>query len=126
MKAVVCTRYGQPEVLKITEAEKPAPKKDEICIRIYATAATATDIFVRGFQWPIKYMIPMRLMIGLIKPRNPIIGFVLAGEIEFLGENVRRFKKGDQVYGLTGFGGGAYAVGEHCYGDHGCEWGSKY
>jgi NADPH:quinone reductase-like Zn-dependent oxidoreductase len=109
MKAVVCTGYGPPKVLRITDAKKPAPKKDEVCIKIYATAVTATDIFVRGFQWPIKYVIPMRLIIGLTKPRNPIIGFGLAGEIETLGENVKRFKKGDQVYGLTGFRGNAYA-----------------
>lgn len=75
------------------------PENDEVCIRIYATAVTATDLFIRGFQWPIKFIIPMRLMIG----------FVLAGEIEALGEKVTRFKQGDQVYGITGFAGGAYA-----------------
>ena len=67
-------------------------KKDEVCIQIYATAVTATDLFIRGFLWPIEFIIPLRLMIGLSKPRNPVIGFVLAGEIEALGENVKRFK----------------------------------
>ena len=84
-------------------------KKDEVCIQIYATAVTATDLFIRGFLWPIEFIIPLRLMIALSKPRNPVIGFVLAGEIEALGENVKRFKQGDQVYGITGFAGGAYA-----------------
>ncbi len=109
MKAVICTRYGPPEVLKLKEVEKPAPKNDEVRIKIYATAVTASDIFIRGSQIPIQFWIPMRLMIGLTKPRKSIIGLVLAGEIESIGKNVKRFKTGDQVYGLTGFGFGAYA-----------------
>src|SRR5450759_758917 len=109
MKAVVCTKYGPPEVLQIREVEKPAPKDDEVLIKIYATAVTASDIFIRGSQIPIQFWIPMRLMLGLIKPRKSIIGLVLAGEIESAGKKVKRFKPGDQVYGLTGFGLGAYA-----------------
>jgi len=109
MKAVVCTKYGPPEVLQLKEVEKPTPKNDEVCIKIHATAVTASDIFIRGCQLPIQYWIPMRLMIGLTKPRKSIIGLVLAGEIESVGKNVKRFKTGDQVYGLTGFGLGAYA-----------------
>jgi len=109
MKAIVCTKYGPPEVLKLKEVEKPIPKNNEVCIKIYATAVTASDIFIRGSQLPIQYWLPMRLMIGLTKPRKSIIGLVLAGEIESVGKNVKRFKTGDQVYGLTGFGLGAYA-----------------
>lgn len=109
MKAIICTKYGPPEVLQLREVEKPTPSDDEVLIKIYATAVTASDIFIRGSQIPIRFWIPMRLMIGLIKPRKPIIGLVLAGEIESAGKNIKRFKTGDQVYGLTGFGFGAYA-----------------
>jgi NADPH:quinone reductase-like Zn-dependent oxidoreductase len=109
MKAVICTKYGPPEVLQIKEAEKPTPKDNEVLIKIYATAVTASDIFIRSCRVSIQYWIPMRLMIGLTKPRNPIIGLVLAGEIESAGKDIKRFKPGDQVYGLTGFGLGAYA-----------------
>jgi NADPH:quinone reductase-like Zn-dependent oxidoreductase len=109
MKAIVCTKYGPPEVLQLKEVEQPTPGKNEVCIKIFATAVTASDIFIRGSQLPIRYWLPMRLMIGLTKPRKSIIGLVLAGEIESAGKNVKRFKTGDQVYGLTGFGLGAYA-----------------
>ena len=109
MKAIICTKYGPPEVLKMKEVEKPAPKDDEVLIKIFATAVTASDIFIRGSQIPIQFWIPMRIMLGLTKPRKSIIGLVLAGKIESVGKNVKRFKPGDQVYGLTGFGLGAYA-----------------
>ncbi|MBC8059182.1 MAG: NAD(P)-dependent alcohol dehydrogenase [Clostridiaceae bacterium] len=109
MKAIVCTKYGPPEVLRLKEVEKPTPKHNEVCIKIYATAVTASDIFIRGSQMPIQFWLPMRLSIGLTKPRKSIIGLVLAGEIESVGKDIKRFKTGDQVYGVTGFGLGAYA-----------------
>lgn len=109
MKAIICTKYGPPEVLKMKEVERPFPKDDEVLIKIFATAVTASDIFIRGSQIPIQYWIPMRIMMGLTKPRKSIIGLVLAGKIESVGKNIKRFKLGDQVYGLTGFGLGAYA-----------------
>src|SRR4030043_2219712 len=109
MKAVICTKYGPPEVLQLREVEKPTPKDDEVLVKIYATAVTASDIFIRSSQIPIRFRIPMRLMLGLTKPRKSIIGLVLAGEIESIGRDVKRFRTGDQVYGLTGFGLGAYA-----------------
>jgi NADPH:quinone reductase-like Zn-dependent oxidoreductase len=109
MKAIICTKYGPPEVLQFKEVEKPTPKDNEVLIKIYATAVTASDIFIRSSDLPIQFLIPMRLMLGLTKPRKSIIGLVLAGEIESTGKNIKRFKTGDQVYGLTGFGLGAYA-----------------
>jgi NADPH:quinone reductase-like Zn-dependent oxidoreductase len=109
MKAIICTKYGPPEVLQLKEVEKPIPMNNEVCINVHATAVTASDIFIRGCQLPIQYWLPMRLMIGLTKPRKSIIGLVLAGEIESVGADIKRFKAGDQVYGLTGFGLGAYA-----------------
>ncbi|WP_239614701.1 NAD(P)-dependent alcohol dehydrogenase [Cohnella mopanensis] len=109
MKAVVCTKYGPPEVLQLKEVNKPSPKHDEVCIKIYATAVTASDIYIRGSQLPIRFWLPMRLFLGFTKPRKSIIGMVLAGEIESVGKDIKRFKVGDQVYGITGFGLGAYA-----------------
>ena len=109
MRAIVCTKYGPPEVLQLREVEKPTPKDDEVLVKIHATAVTASDIFIRGSQIPIQFLIPMRLYIGLTRPRKSIIGLVLAGEIESIGKDVKRFRIGDQVYGLTGFGLGAYA-----------------
>lgn len=109
MKAIICTKYGPPEVLQISEVEKPAPKDDEVLIKIYATAVTASDIIIRSSKVPLRFLIPMRIMLGICKPRKPIIGLVLAGEIESIGKTIKRFKIGDQVYGLTGFGLGAYA-----------------
>jgi len=109
MKAVICTKYGPPEVLQFKEVEKPIPKDNEVLIKIYATAVTASDIFIRSSDLPVRFLIPMRLMLGLTKPRKSIIGLVLAGEIESTGKSIKRFKTGDQVYGLTGFGLGAYA-----------------
>lgn len=109
MKAIVCTKYGSPEVLQLREIQKPVPKNDEVLIRIHATAVTASDTFIRGYKIPLQFRIPMRIMMGITKPRKPVIGLVLAGEIESAGKNIRRFKTGDPVYGLTGFGLGAYA-----------------
>ena len=109
MKAIVCTKYGLPEVLQLKDVEKPAPKNDEVCIKIHATAVTASDTFIRGYKIPLRFRIPMRLMLGLTKPRKSITGLVLAGEIESAGKDIKRFRTGDQVYGLTGFGLGAYA-----------------
>ena len=109
MRAIVCTRYGGPDVLELREVEQPTPKDDEVCIRIMATAVTASDIFIRSSDVPLRLRIPMRLMLGVTRPRRPIIGLVLAGEIASVGRDTTRFKPGDQVYGLTGFGLGAYA-----------------
>lgn len=109
MKAVVCTKYGPPEVLQLQEVHKPSPKRDEVCIKIHATAVTASDIYIRGSQLPLRFLLPMRLFLGFTKPRASIIGMVVAGEIEAVGRDIRRFRAGDQVYGVTGFGLGAYA-----------------
>ena len=103
MKAIVCTKYGPPEVLQLQEVEQPTPKKNEICIKIHATSVTSSDCIVRGFNLP-KWN-PLRLMMGLVlgfgKPRNPILGMVAAGEVDSMGENVKRFKVGDQVFAYT-------------------------
>ncbi len=110
MKAICTTKYGSPEVLQLRDVEKPKPKEDEVLIKIYATAVTASDLYIRGSTiLPLKYRILMRLFLGLTKPRKSIIGLVLAGKVESVGKEIKRFKVGDNVYGLTGFGLGAYA-----------------
>jgi NADPH:quinone reductase-like Zn-dependent oxidoreductase len=109
MNAVVCTKYGAPDVLELREVEKPAPKNNEILIKVHAAAVTTADCRVRGFECPALYWIPMRIVLGFRKPRKPILGVDLAGEIEAVGKDVKRFKIGDQVFALTGLRFGAYA-----------------
>ncbi|MDR2146483.1 MAG: NAD(P)-dependent alcohol dehydrogenase [Tannerella sp.] len=109
MKATICTKYGAPEVLKMAEVAKPTPKDNEVLIKIYAAGVTASDIFIRSSNVPLRLKIPMRIMVGIVKPRQPILGLVLAGKIEKIGKNIKRFKVGDEVCGLAGFKFGAYA-----------------
>ena len=110
MKAIVCTKYGPPEVLQLKEVEKPSPRKNEVCIKIFATAVTASDCIIRGFNVPGSLWLPMGLAVGFTKPRQPILGIVLAGEVESAGSDVRSFKKGDRVFGWDLFPAfGAYA-----------------
>ncbi len=109
MKAIICTKYGPPDVLQLKEVEKPVPRKNEVCIKIFATAVTASDCIVRGFNVPISLWLPMGLAIGFTKPRQPILGMVMAGEVESAGKDVKSFKKGDQVFGFDRFAFGTYA-----------------
>jgi NADPH:quinone reductase-like Zn-dependent oxidoreductase len=109
MKAIICTKYGPPEVLQVKEIEKPTPKDNEVLIKIFATSVTASDCIIRGFKLPITMWIPARLALGLTKPRKAILGLVLSGEIERVGENVKQFKKGDKVFAHTFLRFGAYA-----------------
>jgi NADPH:quinone reductase-like Zn-dependent oxidoreductase len=109
MKAIVCTRYGPPEVLQLQEVEKPIPKQNEVLIKICATAVTASDCIIRGFKVPPSLWLPMGLAIGFTKPRKSILGMVLAGEIEAVGKAVRGFERGNQVYAFNILRFGAYA-----------------
>src|SRR4051812_34728391 len=109
MKAIVCTKYGPPEVLQLREVEKPTPKNNEVLIKIYATAVTASDCLIRRSDLPLIMSLGRRLAIGLTKPRKSIFGAVVAGEIEAVGKDVKLFRTGDQVYGSTGLRLGAYA-----------------
>jgi NADPH:quinone reductase-like Zn-dependent oxidoreductase len=109
MKAIICSKYGSSEVLQIERCKKPIPKEDEVLIKIYATSVTDSDIFIRSSNVTPGLIIPFRLMIGIRRPRNPILGEVFSGEIEYAGSEIKRFKVGDQVFGFTGFSLGAYA-----------------
>jgi NADPH:quinone reductase-like Zn-dependent oxidoreductase len=111
VKAIVCTKYGPPEVLKLKEVEKPTPKDNEVLIRVHATTVTSGDVWIRSSTFSPWFLIPGRIMYGIRKPRKTIPGNELAGEIESVGSDVKLFKKGDEVFGIfwgTSFGG-AYA-----------------
>ena len=104
MKAIICTKYGPPEVLQLKEVEKPKPKDNEVLIKVYATAVTSGDCRMRSLNLvgvPFFQRILARLILGITKPRNPIPGLWLAGEIETAGKAVKKFKKGDRVYART-------------------------
>ena len=113
MKAVVYEEYGPPEVLQIRDVEKPAPKDDEVLIKIVATTVHRGDSRMRSFTVPgsILEKIIGRFVIGIFRPKRKILGMELAGDIEAVGKNVTRFKKGDPVFASTypGLRFGAYA-----------------
>ncbi len=109
MKAVVCTRYGPPEVLQLKELEKPAPKDNEVLIRVHAATVTAGDCELRSLKLPLSWQLVARIGFGFSGPRKKILGQELAGEIESVGKAVRLFKKGDQVFAFTGLRLGAWA-----------------
>jgi NADPH:quinone reductase-like Zn-dependent oxidoreductase len=109
MKAMVCTGYGPPDVLQLREVEKPTPNQQDVLITVYATAVTVSDCIIRGGNVRPLLWLPMRLVVGFTKPRQPILGMVLAGEVEAVGKQVTRFHPGDQVYAFNPFRYGAYA-----------------
>jgi NADPH:quinone reductase-like Zn-dependent oxidoreductase len=109
MKAIVCPKYGSPDVLQLKEVPKPAPKDTEVLIKVHAAAVTVSDCIVRSGRVNLLLWLPMRIFMGFRRPRKPILGLELAGEIEAIGKDVRRFKPGDQVFAFTGKNFGAYA-----------------
>lgn len=109
MKAMVCTKYGSPDVLELKEVVKPTPKDNEILVKVHAATVASGDVRVRSFNSPFLLWLPMRMFLGLRKPRKPILGVELSGEIEDTGRNVTKFKKGDQIFAMTGMNFGAHA-----------------
>ena len=109
MKAILCTNYGPPDVLQLREVEKPTPKDNEVLVKIFAATVNIGDCRIRSFDAPPVFWIPYRFTVGLSKPANPILGAVLAGEVEAVGKDVERFRKGDQVFGMDIDGRGAHA-----------------
>ena len=109
MRAAVCTNYGPPDVLQLRDVPKPVPRDDEALIRIRATTVSAADCELRRFDFAPWIWLPMRLGFGIRRPRRPVLGQELAGDIESVGKEVRSFRKGDRVFAATGIGLGAYA-----------------
>ncbi len=105
MKAIICTKYGSPDVLQLQEIQKPEPTDDEVLIKVFAASVNAGD-------WHLMRADPclMRLAFGLFKPKHKILGMDVAGSVEAVGSNITQFKAGDEVYGdLSEFGFGAFA-----------------
>jgi len=105
VKAIVVAEYGPADGLRLQEVEKPTPRAHEVLIKIYATTVTAGDVILRRIRFPLRLI--FSLLFGLGK--NKILGHELAGEVETLGRDVKRFKIGDQVFASAGNSGGAYA-----------------
>jgi len=104
MRAVICTKYGPPEVLQIQEVEKPVPKDDEVLIKVFATSAHIGDTRIRRAD-PFF----VRIFFGLTRPRKiPVLGMEISGVVEEIGKDVQRFYKGDEVFAFTGWGFGGY------------------
>lgn len=115
MKAVICPRYGSADTLQICDVEKPAPKADEVLIKIHASSVHIGDTKIRAFKpgmGPVKDFLfkpIMRILLGFRGPRRKIMGMELAGEVEAVGAAVTQFKPGDTIFGSTGMYFGAYA-----------------
>ena len=104
MKAIVCTKYGAPEVLQMKEVEKPVPGDNEILIKIHATSVSSGDARMRRADPFV-----IRLIFGFSKPKKSILGVVVAGEVVAVGKAVSNYKTGDQVFGSSGMAFGAHA-----------------
>jgi NADPH:quinone reductase-like Zn-dependent oxidoreductase len=109
MKAAICTRYGPPEVLQIREVAQPIPKNDQLLVKIIATAVNSGDVRVRSLDVKGIMKVIVRLVVGISKPRNPILGTVFSGIVVDVGDKVSRFKVGTKIFGMTGFKFGTYA-----------------
>jgi len=110
MKAIVYKKYGAPGVLRIEEIEKPVPGDDEVLIRIHAVEVTKADCELRSFNFAVKWFwLPLRVAMGMTKPKKQVLGGYFAGVVESVGKDVSKFKPEDQVFGTTGLRFGAYA-----------------
>ena len=109
MKAIVYERYGPPEVLELMEVAKPTPKHNEVLIKTHATTVTSADWRVRSLEVPLGFRLIVRLVFGISKPKQPILGSELAGVIESIGKDVAKFKVGDQVFAFSDAGMGCHA-----------------
>ncbi len=104
MRAAIYKKYGAPEVVQILEVKKPIPKNNEVLIKIYASTINSADWRLRSLEVPKGYGVLVRLAMGIFGPRNKILGMELAGVIEEIGKDVRKFKVGDEVFASCMFG----------------------
>lgn len=103
MKAILWAKYGAPNLLNLGEVEKPVPKENEILVKIRNGTVTPGDCEMRRFDMHVLFWLPLRIYMGILKPRKNILGFELAGDVESIGSGVKDFKVGDAVFGGTGF-----------------------
>lgn len=109
MRAITYSEYGPPEVLQLRDVDPPVPGDHEVLIRVRAAEATKADCEMRSFRFPVKWFwLPLRIALGLRRPRRPILGAYFAGEIESCGRSVTGFSPGEEVFGATGLRLGAY------------------
>lgn len=101
MKAIVAAEFGPPEVLQLVEVERPTPQDNEILVKVRAATVNVGDSRMRSFTVPPVFWLPARMTLGFRKPKNPIYGMELAGEVEAVGKDVMQFKVGDRVFGST-------------------------
>lgn len=109
MKAVICPRYGSPEVLEFQERPKPQPKPDALLVRVMATSVSVADVRLRGFRMPKGLWLPARLAIGIFRPKIQILGLEFSGVVEAIGKKVQRFQPGDAIFGASVAHFGGYA-----------------
>jgi NADPH:quinone reductase-like Zn-dependent oxidoreductase len=109
MRAIVCTRYGQPDLLELRDLPKPVPKDDEVLVRIRATTVSAADCELRRFDFAPWIWLPIRLWFGVFRPRHRVLGQELSGDVEAVGRDVTSFQVGDRVFATTGMTLGAHA-----------------
>lgn len=100
MLAVTCRRYGPPEVLKIEEVARPTLKANEVLVRVRASSVTSGDVRMRAFTGAGIFWLPMRLLFGVLRPRNPITGMEFAGTVAAVGQGATAFRVGDAVFGM--------------------------
>ncbi len=109
MKAITYETYGPPHVLQLSEVPKPAHEEDEVLIRIKAAEVTKSDCEMRAFKFSVKWFwLPLKIVLGIFRPRRQILGGYFSGEIASVGDNVEQFSVGDQVFGAAGLRLGAY------------------
>lgn len=109
MKAIVYTRYGPPDVLHIEEIAAPVPRDNELLVRVHAAEVTKSDCELRSFRFPVKWFwLPLRIAMGFRKPKRRVLGAYFSGEVESVGKDVTKFRKGDRVFGSARLRLGAY------------------
>ncbi|MGJ8680068.1 NAD(P)-dependent alcohol dehydrogenase [Paraglaciecola sp.] len=110
MKAIIYTKYGTPDVLKVKQIAKPAFEPNDVLVRIKAVEVTKADCELRSFRFPVQWFwLPLRIALGVTKPKKQVLGGYFSGQIESVGKNVKAFQVGEEVFGCAGFGMGAYA-----------------
>ena len=109
VKAITYSKYGPPDVLQLADVARPVPKDNEVLIRVRAAEATKSDCEMRSFKYSVKWFwLPLRIALGVRKPKRQILGSYFAGEIESVGKSVRHFSPGDQVFACAQLRLGGY------------------